>query len=327
MQAINKYMSNINKYKLKKDLLNTIVSIFRYLFIGAIAFVILYPLIDMVSTSFTELSRLGDPSSVYIPIEFSTDSYIIANELIGFPKAIALSLLYATIVTGLQIISSAITGYGFARFNFRGKNILFILVILTIVIPPETLLIPEYLSLRYFDIFGIFDLITGSPLNLLGSPIVLLIKALLGAGIRGGLFVFIFRQFFAAMPKELEEASMMDGASVAQTFYKVMLPSSMPAIMTVGVFGFIWNYSDTNVSIFFNENILIAQRLVSELSANKIEGAYNTYFNLAGNETNVLVLGAIQNASILVFLIPLLILYFIVQRRFVENFERAGIVG
>lgn len=327
MKVIKAELKNINKYKLKKEALNFLVSLFRYLFIIAIGFVIIYPLIDMFSTAFTSLNKLGDPSSVYIPIEFSTDSFTIANQLVEFGKAIPASLLYATVITGFQILSSAVVGYGFARFNFRGKNVLFVLVILTIVIPPETLLIPEYLSLRYFDIFGIFDLITGSALNLLGSPVVLFIKAILGAGIRGGLFIFIFRQFFAAMPKELEEASMMDGATVFQTFYKVMLPSSMPAIMTVGVFGFIWNYSDANVSMFFNNNILVAQRLISELSSTKIEGAYNTFFNLNGNETNILVLGAIQDASIIMFLLPLLILYFIVQRRFVENFERAGIVG
>lgn len=327
MQVIKQQIESINKYKLKKDVLNWIVSICRGLFILVISFVIIYPLIDMISTSFTELSRLGDPSSVYIPVEFSTDSFAIANSLVEFGKTIPLSLLYAAFVTSLQILSSALVGYGFARFTFKGKNILFILVILTIVIPPETLLIPEYLSLRYFDVFGIITLIKGSSLNLLGSPIVLFLKAILGTGIRGGLFIFIFRQFFSAMPKELEEASMVDGASVFQTFYKIMLPSSMPAIMTVGVFGFIWNYSDTNVSTFLTQNVLMSQRLISELSSTKIEGAYNAFYNLNGNDTNILVLGAIQDASILIFLLPLLLLYFIVQRRFVENFERAGIVG
>lgn len=327
MKDINQKLKQVNVYKLKNDTLKITVSICRAIFIIAISFVILYPLIDMFSTAFTELSMLGDPSSVYIPIQFSTDSFAIANDLVEFGKTIPISLLYASIVTLLQILSSALVGYGFARFKFRGKNILFALVILTIVIPPETLLIPEYLSLRYFDFFGLISLITGSSLNLLGSPIVLFLKPVLGAGIRGGLFIFIFRQFFAAMPKELEEASMVDGASVFQTFYKIMLPSSMPAVMTVGVFGFIWNYSDTGVSIFLNNNILIAQRLISELSPSKIEGAYNTFYNLNGNETNILVLGAIQDASIIIFLLPLLILYFIVQRRFVENFERAGIVG
>ncbi len=323
MQAI----SDLNYYKIKKNFLKVSVSVFRMLFILAISFVILYPLIEMVSTSFTDPNQLGDPASVYIPIEFSSDSFTMANELVNFLPTILLSLGYALIMTVLQIMSSAIVGYGFARFDFRGKNVLFVLVILTIVIPPETLLIPEYLSLRYFDIFGIFGLITGSTINLLGSPLVLFLKAIFGVGIRGGLFIFIFRQFFAAMPKELEEASMVDGASVYETFYKIMLPSSTPAIMTVGVFGFIWNYSDTNVSTFLGDNVLIAQKLVSELNSIKISGAYTDLYNLPGADANILLVGAVQDAAILVFLVPLILLYFLVQRRFVENFERAGIVG
>lgn len=327
MNNIQQKWDNLNIYHIKKKLLSFVISLVRYLFLITVGFIIIYPLINKLSLSLTDFDELGNPMSVYIPIKFSTGAFWIANHSIDFAKSITLSLLYASTMTLLQIISSAIIGYGFARFKFRGRNILFFFVILTIIIPPESIMIPEYLSMRYFDVLGLFTLIFGHPLNLFGKPLVLVVKALLGVGLRGGLFIFIFRQFFLTIPKELEEAGMVDGASVFQVFRKIIMPSSMPAIMTVGVFGFIWNYSDTTLSTFIDQNILFSQRLIYNLMLDDINGGYTTLTHISASGINPLVYVAVQSAALLVFLAPLLILYFIIQRRFVENFERAGIVG
>lgn len=328
MNKIQSHFEDINMYRVKRKSLAFVVSLVRYIFLFTVGFVIIYPLFDKISSSFTDFEQLGNPMSVYIPIEFSTESYWIANRTVEFAKTISITLVYAAVMTSLQILSSAIIGYGFARFKFKGRNILFALVILTIIIPPESLIIPEYLSTRYFDVFGIFKATLGHPINLFGQPLVLVVKAILGVGLRGGLFIFIFRQFFLAMPKELEEAGMVDGASVFQVFRKIMLPSSTPAIMTVGVFGFIWNYSDTTLNTFISQNILFAQKMLSDLNLDDISSGYLLYENIARSDgMNPLIYVAVQDAATLVFLLPLLILYFIIQRRFVENFERAGIVG
>lgn len=328
MNKFETFFSNVDIYRLKRKSLAFVVSFVRYIFLFTVGFVVIYPLLDKISTSFTAFEELGNPMSVYIPLKFSTEAYWIANNSLDFAKTITITLGYTSLMTALQIMSSAVIGYGFARFKFRGNNILFALVILTIIIPPESLLIPEYLSMRYFDIFGLISLTTGSTINLFGQPLVLVIKAVLGVGLRGGLFIFIFRQFFLTMPKELEEAGMVDGASVIQVFRKIMLPSSMPAIMTVGVFGFIWNYSDTTLSTFISKNILFAQRLLSDLMIDDIKNGYMLYENVNRSDgINPLALMAVQDAALLIFLLPLLILFFIIQRKFVENFERAGIVG
>ncbi len=328
MDKLLNYVTNYNKYFLKRKLLAFTVSIVRYVFLFTVGFVIIYPLFNMITMSFTKFDQLGNPMSIYIPVEFSTGAFWIANRSIDFAPTLAISLLYTSVITSIQILASAVIGYGFARFKFPGRNFIFSLVILTIIIPPESLAIPEYLSMRYFDVFGVFNLMLGNSLNLFGRPIVLVIKALLGVGLRQGLFIFIFRQFFISMPVELEEAGLVDGASVFQIFRKIMLPSSTPAIMSVGVFGFIWNYSDTTLGTFISDSVLFSQKMLTGLNIDDIDTGYKLYENItSGTGMNPLVLVAVQDAACLLFLAPLIILYFIIQRRFVENFERAGIVG
>ncbi len=328
-KKITAYLNSLAFYKLKGKTSAIVKNIFLYLFVFTVGYVIIFPFIDMISAAFTNPSDLGNPSSVYIPYEFSTISFQIANDLVKFSSTMIITLLYTGLITFLQVVSCSFVGYGFSRFKFRGRNVLFFLVILTIVIPPQALMIPEYLSLRFFDVFGILEATTGETLNLLSSPIVLAIKPILGVGIRSGLFIFIFRQFFMNVPKELEEAALVDGAGIFKTYFKIMIPTSMPAIMTVAIFSFVWNYSDTAVSTFLSKSVLFSQRLLNNLEGSEIASSFAELMGLpaSGQSTSPLLVDAVQDAAILVFLLPLLILYFLIQKKFVENFERAGIVG
>ena len=111
----------------------------------------------------------------------------------------------------LQILVTCLAGYGFARFHFKGSTLLFIMVVFTIVVPPQLLGMPNYLLMSNFDVFGIIRLITGAPsgLRLLDSPLAFFLPAALGQGLRAGLFILVFRQVFAGIPAELEEACLL----------------------------------------------------------------------------------------------------------------------
>ncbi|MTL38430.1 ABC transporter permease subunit, partial [Turicibacter sanguinis] len=154
--------------------------------------------------------------------------------------------------------------------------------------------------------------------------------ALLGHGLNSGLFIFIFRQFFRGLPKELEEAASIDGAGYVKTFVQIMLPTTVPAMLTVGVFSFAWNYGDTYYSSLFVKSgtdllSLIMNTQVS--NTNVITGAYSALTGFEIDQVSPFLLQAIRGTSLLIFISPLLILYFIVQRKFVESFERSGITG
>ena len=231
----------------------------------------------------------------------------------------------------LQIASTALAGYAFSRLKFKGSNILFILVILTIIVPPQALSLAQYFYFRDFRI-GFLEWF-GIDTRLLGKEGAIYLMSGLGMGIRSGIFIYIFRSFFKGLPKELEESAIIDGASVFRTFWSVMLPNARGALVTVGLFAFVWQWNDAYYVKIFEvstaEFPLLTMRLL-----NAAEGMYASLFytgalNLIGQDVwaNPVFLSLISNVSALLMMLPLLIMYLFVQKSFVESIERTGIVG
>ena len=291
---------------------------------------ILYPVLKMISTAFTSPNDLGNPLSFWIPENPSTIILKLCSRILKPDQSLLLSMAYSGALMVIQLISSAVVGYGLARFNFKGKNLIFAGVILTIIVPPQTMILSQYLNYRYFDFFGMIEMVNGESINLLNNTPAYFMIALLGHGLKSGLFIFIFRQFFRGLPKELEEAASIDGAGYVKTFVQIMLPTTVPAMLTVGVFSFAWNYGDTYYSSLFVKSgtdllSLIMNTQVS--NTNVITGAYSALTGFEIDQVSPFLLQAIRGTSLLIFISPLLILYFIVQRKFVESFERSGITG
>ena len=220
-------------------------------------------------------------------------------------------------------------GYGFARFRFRGKNVLFALLIFTIIVPVQTYMIPLYVEFKNFDYFGIGSLIglfTGKTLqtSLVNSNLPFYIMAALGAGIRSGLYIFMLRQFFMGMPKELDEAASIDGCSPLQTFLKVMLPNAVPMMVTIVVFSLVWYWNDYYLSsMFFNNNPPLSQKLTELRTLLDFSGQVTTITK----QELVFLKEGILACGCLVTILPPLILYIFAQKFFTEGLERSGIVG
>ena len=204
-----------------------------------------------------------------------------------------------------------------------------VLVVVTIVVPPQTLLIPQYLRFQKFDICGIFTLLTGEPLNLLNQPYTLYLLAATGFGIKQGIFIFIFRQFFKGLPIELEEAAFIDGCGFYKTFFRISLPNAMPALVTALSLAFVWNYGDTYYTGYFHPGgPYIASRLSRVFFSADIPRMLENIGRWYGIPyTSVFTFDAIKYAAGLLYILPILLFFFIAQRRLVENFEQSGIVG
>ena len=319
-----KNIINLNYFRKKlgtKNIISIVFVLLRMLIIISVGYIILFPLLVKLPTSFMTEADLLNQRVKWIPRTFTFSNFKLAWRYLSFPRAFLNSFTFASIISILQAATAALVGYGFARFNFRGKNILFMMVILTLVVPPETILIPLYLNFRYFDLYG---LLGDKSINLLKSIWPFVLPALTGTGMRNGLFIFIMRQFFKGMPKELEEAAYVDGAGRFKTFSRVMLPGAGPAILIVFLFGFVWIYNDTQfVSTFWGDLELLSLNL-SNISnfINSEDFEMMGYFTYGPYTISILL-----NACMLLFITPLIIMYIFLQRYFVESVQRTGIVG
>ncbi len=295
-----------------------------FLIIG-LSFILLYPIIYMVSMAFRGGLEVYDPSVIWIPRSLTFQNIVRALEELKYMEALYNTITIDIVSSLIQVAVCAIVGYGFARFKFKGRGIAFGAVILTIVVPVQTVLIPIYLNYRFFSVFGILDiynLLTGAnaSINLIGNNLSFYLPALFGMGIRSGLYIFMYRQFFRGLPKELEEAAWIDGCGKFKTFYNVMLPNAKAIIITVFLFSIVWYWNDYFQTSMFLSNVpTISTQLsgIKELLMEQVKkGAMNEYQ-----------CAAIVQAGCLISILPMLILYMFTQKQFTESIERSGIVG
>jgi multiple sugar transport system permease protein len=314
-----------------------VMKLFLATLIVGVCFAILYPILTLMPMAFTDLRRLGDPNSVWIPPAFSLNSfefvfrYVMRNNATnrGDFMIMVYSLLYALSIALIQLFMSAMAGYALARTKFWGRNIVFFFVVLVFLIPRQSFLITQYLNFKHFDVFGLITLFHGSSVDLINKPITLYLLAIFGFSVNQSLFIFILRQFFIGMPDELEEAALIDGAGYYKTYFLIILPNAAPVLLTVGVLAFVWGYGDIYYTSYFNPDGPYFGKIIDAT----FKDANNWYINVAArnwfgsSQTNDLAFESLKQSSILTFLAPLLIIYFFVQRRIVENLDRIGIKG
>jgi multiple sugar transport system permease protein len=240
------------------------------------------------------------------------------------------SILYAGGIMLIQIFFAAMAGYALARVKFFGHRFVFFLVILVFLIPRQSLLLAQYIYFTHFDALGLLKLFTAAgEVNLINQPITLILLAVFGFGIQQSLFVFIFSQFFKNIPKELEEAALIDGCGFHKTYFKIMIPNAIPAISTVAILSFVWNYGDTYYTNYFNADGNYLSTLLSTtfVDPNKefILKSVKVWFDVP--LATDFAFDAIKQAAVLIFLVPLLVVYFGAQKWLVENLENSGLVG
>ncbi|XEC96045.1 carbohydrate ABC transporter permease [Paenibacillus tarimensis] len=316
----------INKGKITNKTLIAIWKIYRVLLLFGLSVIILYPLMNSISVALRPAQDLYDPLVIYVPRSFTLDNLIETMKYLDYGKALLNSVQLNLVTTIIQLMMCSLIGYGLARYDFRGKGLVFSLVILTIIVPPQTIIIPNYINFRYFDIFGIGKLVgffTGRDVsfNLINSNWSFYLPSMFGMGIRSGLFIFMFRQFFRGMPKDLEEAAYIDGCSQLKTYIRVMIPNAGPVFLSSFLFSIVWYWNDfiytstylSNVKTVMYQLYLLTQSIEGILQYDKQVNPYE----------GVLIL----QSGVILGILPLLIIYVSLQKYFTESIERSGIVG
>lgn len=295
----------------------------RAVMLCGIAYYILYPILEKCLTAFMSIEDLYDKSVGIIPRHWTIENISLVMKNIKFSSVAFNSVCLCIVSVVTQVISCTLVGYGFARFEFRGKKILFAAVILVLVIPVEVIITPLYLKYRYFDVFGIFKLLTGSSLNLLDSMWPFVINGLTCMGLKCGLYIYLIRQYYRGVPKELEEAAAIDGAGYLTTFLRIMVPTGRPMIFVISIFSLVWQWTDAFYPNWFysSGNVLAVQ--VQSLAEN-LEIAQK----LAGvSNLDTMLTAMLDGIGTLLLIVPLIIVYTLTHKNLIGGIERSGIVG
>ncbi|MBQ0042056.1 MAG: carbohydrate ABC transporter permease [Lachnospiraceae bacterium] len=305
-----RWMANTKKF---------ILGLFKLIIIIGICYVILGPVIGMISKSFFSNADNYNPMVYLIPQNPTLERYQLSMKYLNYWQTMTSSLLYALTLMIIQVFICSMVGYGFARYKFPLKNVLFAMVVVMIVIPTHTIMLPLYMTFAKFDVLGAISLFTGNTINLLGTPVPMYILTAFGCGLRSGLYIYIFNQFFRGLPKEIEEAAFVDGAGTWYTYFRIMLVNALPSIVTVAIFSMVWQYNDT----FYAKLFVISDDIVISKKISTIEASISNVERIL----DPAILEIYLDAGIVLVMIPVVLIYVIFQKQFIEGAERSGIVG
>ena len=308
---------------------NLVWWIFRLVLLLGISYVILLPFFSKLTSSFMSPEDFVDVTVKLIPRYPTLDTYKAIIKESGYFEALLNTTILSVSCGLIQTFICSMIGYGFAKYKFKGGKIFFLLVILTMVVPHETLHLSMFMKFRYFDILGVFSLLGGgvvesfrvipfTALNLVNSYWPLMILSFGGLAFKNGLYIFIMRQFFRNVPDELEESAYIDGSGIFRTFVQIVLPISVPMMITIFLFAFSWQWTDN----FYTEVFFTTTKM--KLMPDIVMTPRSLDTDFAGGSMYI---SAIRNTCGLLIIAPLIVVYLFCQRYLVQGIERSGITG
>ena len=317
--------------------------IFRMVLLVGISYVVLFPFISKIAGSFMSPEDFVDVTVRLIPKNFTLDIYKAVLFELDYWEAFTNTMIISLICALLQTFICCLIGYGLAKFRFKGNSLIMMLVILTMIVPHQTLQLSMFMGFRYFDILGILSFLSGgasvgfmpdsfnellagiqilklddNALALTNTYWPLAILSATGLAFKNGLYIFMLRQFFTGVPDALEESAYIDGSGVFRTFFTIILPLSIPMMVTVFLFAFCWQWTDDfYTELFFTTSKIVLMPDVVEIptSLKTDYAGQNMYYT------------AIRNTCGICIILPLVILYCFGQNFLVQGIERSGLTA
>lgn len=280
---------------------------FLYTIFIATSYIYVNPILKMIVNMVMSEKDLIDPTITWIPTDLYFGHLVRAWESLHYGQAFSITLVVAVSSAVFHCITCGLAGYALARLQFPFKKLVFGLLIMAFIIPPQVIVLPTIIGY--------------TKLGLNDSFVTLIVPSLLGFGVKGSLFVIIFRQFFMTQPKELEEAAKIDGASAIKFYLRVMLPLAKPAILVVFLFSFVWTWNDTYLPKMFLTDSQYLPLASEMLSLDRVITSFVESQQMSSYEA-----GAVKMAASFLSLLPPLLIFAIFQRHFVEGVERTGLV-
>ncbi len=315
MMLMNKKINLLKRRHI--SLASLLWTVFRFILLLGLCYVIISPFLQKISAMFMSPSDLQNPTVWMIPQNPTFDNVIRVIKYGDYVPAAINSLLISTLCAFLQTFTCCMVGYGFAKFKFKGRNFFFLLSVLTIIIPPQTLYLSLYMKFRYFDIYGILGLLGIEKIKLVETVIPSTLLSATALGLKNGLYIFVMRQFFKGVPQELNEAAWVDGCNPIRAFFSTMLPLAKPMLISVFLLSFAWQWTDTFYSGLFNRSMTVLPMILNKVTAIATESISN----------GTMMSSVMQNTAVVMIIAPLFIFYLVFQRQLIQGIERSGIVG
>ena len=322
----------LNGYFYKK----LFIAIFKFVLLLGISYIILFPFFSKISSSFMSPKDFLQSDVKLIPKYPTTDTWKFLVTENHYFKALLNTFLLSVSNAVIQTFICAMIGYGFAKFKFKGNNLLFLIVVLTMIVPPQILASSLVTRFMYpeISIFGIewlsIDLsklcsAIGWNMGLYNTYVPIYFLSLTGLAFKNGLFIYIMRQYYRGVPDELEESSYVDGYGVIQTFLKIILPISVPMLITVFILSFAWQWTDifyTNTFLNSSEHLL----LTSNSFWQTMPASLAEISSQAGGSIDSFTI-AVKNTAGLLIIAPLVLMYLFCQRYLIQGIESSGFGG
>lgn len=291
-----------------------ILRIFIYLLLLDLAFVFLYPFLYMLITSLKSPQDINDVSVKWIINQFYTNNYALSWRVLDYPSRLLNTVGVVLLCTVGHVLSCSFVGYGMARYNFWGKKIIFIFLLLSMIVPMQTIIAPIYMLFV--------------KLNWVGTALPIIIPSWLGFGLKGALFVFIFRQFYLSLPSSLEEAAQIDGCGPIRTFFSIALPASRSSLMVCIVLSIVWHWNDyfePMVYITSQSKFLLPMMLPGLYSI--VSGGSGASLGGPQEDLSLIYTDGVAMAATVLVVMPIFIIYMFLQKQFIQGVERSGITG
>lgn len=284
-----------------------------YFVLITIGFVYLEPILEMIAKSLMGAEDIIDPSVTWVPHKISLENLKVAAQVLKVSQTLKNSVLWSGTLAAAQTLVSAVTAYGLSRYEFKGKRFWLLMIILTFILPVPVLMVPRLMMLVTAQ--------TATGIQLVGTAIPQVVMAIFGQGVYSAVLILIFYTSFNMIPKVLDEAAAIDGASPWRVFWDIVVRISGSTILVVFLFAFVWNWNETYVTgTLLRGNIALMPAKLDlfnsefESSVSAVGGAFRL------NE-------AYKMSATLLSISPLILLYVFVQRQFIQGIENTGITG
>lgn len=275
-----------------------------YFILTVFVFVFVYPFLTMLLNSFKYDFELRDLTKQWVLTRLNFQNYSDAAKHLNYMHSLLNTLLVVVGSTAGHILSCSFIAYGFARFNFRGKTVMFMLVILTMIIPAQLLMMPLYIQFAKLGWIGSF------------APII--VPTWFGFGLNGALFIFLFRQQLRSLPVSYEEAAKIEGCGSMRIYWSIIFPMLRGTMLVAGILSAIWHCND-----YFEPSAYLtgSRQLLTQMLSN-----LNSY--VAAQESGAgIAVSPIQLAACVLVILPLLILYLVFQRQFIKSVDLSGLAN